>query len=102
MRFPWEPRIRPGDRLLTCPECASRHTRSLSIIRTAVLRDGRYLTVPTGDVVACVKCGHQFCATDEGTFKLHASAPAQVQEPANGPAPKYRAPEPPLRTPPRV
>jgi hypothetical protein len=100
--WPWQPRIQPGDRLLSCPECASRHARSLSIIRTAVIRAGRYVSVPTGDVVECVRCGHKFVATDEGTFRLHANSPPQAVEPSNGPPPKYRAPEPPLRVPPRV
>jgi hypothetical protein len=97
----WQPRVEPTDTVLRC-ECGSRHARSLAIIRTAVMRRGHYHSLPTGDVVECVKCSRKYAVTDEGAFRLHANSPPQVVEPSNGPPAKYRAPGPPLRVPPRV
>ena len=69
--------------MIRCPECGSKHYRSMGIIRSGSMRAPwynpwslRFVSEATGDHAVCMRCKCEFAATDEGCWKMNAPAPA--------------------------
>jgi hypothetical protein len=76
MRWPWqEPALLPNERLVSCPNCSgTKPFSSVILLRSFVHRDGRLVSVVTGERVCCQECGEVFSIGREGTFRHHPQA----------------------------
>lgn len=65
-------RLRDGDVRLRCPHCGSDlPAASVVVLRTWVIREGRIMSVVTGERVACQKqgCAQTYSVGASGTFQ---------------------------------
>jgi len=66
--------IEPSERL-RCLHCGSAGPfASCVILRDYALREGQIISEPSGDRVACQRCGGQFSMHRDGSFQHHAQA----------------------------
>lgn len=78
--------VRPTDTVLRCPN-GHKGGVSIAVIRTPVSRNGKYVSIITGDVFACQRCQVVYAATDEGVYQRHPESLPIVGPPEEPSAP---------------